>query len=146
MTGVFSFQGMTGTTTTQVTYEPPWIDMTAGLALGGSYTHTESGTSTVTTNFPGLPGEERRMDTSQSCRTFALVFPMRDAFNEKLCSRGDGRSCGVDNQLDPHLGRLPQPLDEFFGRQRDRNTNEEQTHRFAKPSIVRSNGECRADA
>jgi len=76
MTGVFSFQGMTGTTTTQVTYEPPWIDMTAGLALGGSYTHTESGTSTVTTNFPGLPSMPGTV--SQFANTYSVRFAARE--------------------------------------------------------------------
>lgn len=55
MTGAFAFQGMNGTTTTQLVFEPPWVDQTAGLALGASYTYTESGTTTVTTSIPGFP-------------------------------------------------------------------------------------------
>lgn len=76
MAGTFAFQGATGTTTTQIVFDPPWVEKSAGLALGGTYTHTESGTSTVTTTFPGLPSIPGTV--SQFSDTHTVRFAARE--------------------------------------------------------------------
>ena len=49
--------GFTSTTTSKTVWSPPWVDKQYGLAIGGSYTYTESGSITTTTSgLFGLPG------------------------------------------------------------------------------------------
>jgi hypothetical protein len=49
--------GFSLTTTAKTVWSPPWVDKQYGLALGASYTYSQTGTVTSTTPplFPGLP-------------------------------------------------------------------------------------------
>jgi hypothetical protein len=49
--------GFTLTTTSKTVWSPPWVDKQYGLAIGGTYTYTETGSITTTSGgLFGLPG------------------------------------------------------------------------------------------
>lgn len=66
--------GFNLTTTSRMVWTPPWVDKQYGLAIGGSYTYTQTGTVTMTTGgIPGLPGGTPTTTPVSSTQTVKYV-------------------------------------------------------------------------